>query len=323
MIIFLSGTSGFAGSHCVDFLLKNIPEAEIHGLLRWRSPLDNISHCVDKINLHYGDLEDLPSLIKILREIKPDIIIHFAAQSFVPYSFDAPIATLNANCIGTCNLLEATKEVQSKDMCDPVVGIISSSEVYGQVLEHEIPIKETNSFRPCSPYAVSKVCEDMLALQYWLSYGIKTIRARIFTYTGPRRGWVFILSNFAKQIAQIEAGLQEPVVYVGNLDSVRTFADVRDIVRALWLLVNKCEYGDVYNIGGDNTMTVGEMLNKLIALSTWDNIEIEVDPERLRPADVTLQIPCIDKFVSCTGWKPEIPFEKTLQDTLDYWREKI
>jgi len=318
--VFVSGATGFVGSHLIDYLLT-MDDIEVHGLLRWRSPLDNIAHCVDKVNLHYGDLEDLPSLQKIIKDVKPDYVFHLGAQSYVPYSFGVPVGTLQTNCIGTCNLLEAIKNV--KEVCDPVVHICSSSEVYGQVKEDEIPITENNPLRPCSPYAVSKVCEDMLGLQYWLAYGIKTIRTRMFTHTGERRGSVFVLSNFAKQIAQIEDGLQEPVVYVGNLDSVRTFADVKDTVRAYWLLVNKCEYGEVYNIGGNVTMTIREMLNKLMVLSTWENIEIEVDTERLRPADVTLQIPCIDKFVSKTGWKPIIPFEKTLQDTLDYWREKI
>jgi GDP-D-mannose dehydratase len=179
----------------------------------------------------------------------------------------------------------------------------------------------TPPFRPASPYAVSKVAEDMLAFQYWLSWQIRTIRTRMFTHTGPRRGEVFVVSAFARQIAAIEAGLLPPVVKVGNLDSIRTFLDVRDAVKAYWLLVDKCPPGEVYNIGGVETMTVGEMLNRLLKLSKVKNIDVEVDQERLRPSDVTLQIPCIDKFTRATGWKPEIKFEKTLEDTLDYWRD--
>jgi len=204
---------------------------------------------------------------------------------------------------------------------DPIIHICSSSEVYGQVKEDEVPIKEGNPFRPSSPYAVSKVGEDMLAYQYWLSWKIKTIRTRMFTHTGPRRGEVFVVSNFAKQIASIEAGKESPVIKVGNLKSIRTFLDVRDAVKAYWLLVNKCPPGEVYNIGGVETMTVGEMLDRLLKLSKTKNIGVEVDQSRLRPSDVTLQIPCIDKFVEATGWKPEIRFEKTLKDTLDYWRD--
>jgi GDP-D-mannose dehydratase len=192
--------------------------------------------------------------------------------------------------------------------------------VYGQVREDEIPIREDNPLRPASPYAVSKVGEDMLALQYWLSWKIKTIRTRMFTHTGPRRGEVFVVSSFAKQIASAEAGLTEPVVYVGNLDSVRTFADVRDAVRAYWLISEKCRPGEVYNIGGIETMTIGQMLDRLLEMSTLKDIKVQVDPGRLRPSDVTLQVPCIDKFHEATGWRPEIPFEKTLADTLEYWR---
>jgi len=161
----------------------------------------------------------------------------------------------------------------------------------------------------------------MLGFQYWLSWKIKTIRTRMFTHTGPRRGEPFIVSNFAKQIAAIEAEKQEPVIKVGNLKSIRTFLDVKDAVNAYWLMVNKCPAGEVYNIGGQETMTVGEMLNRLLKFSKVKDIKVEVDSARLRPSDVTLQIPCIDKFVKATGWKPEIKFEKTLEDTLNYWRD--
>ena len=229
--------------------------------------------------------------------------------------------TLQTNVIGTCNLLEAIKELKIAVDYDPIIHICSSSEVYGQVKEEEVPITEDVPLRPASPYAVSKVGEDRLSFQYWLSWQIKTITTRMFTHTGPRRGEVFVVSNFAKQIAAIEAGQASPVIRVGNLDSVRTFLDVKDAVKAYWLLVNKCPPGEVYNIGGVETMTVGEMLNRLIKLARVKDIKIEVDRERLRPSDVTLQIPCIDKFTAATGWKPEIKFDKTLEDTLNYWRE--
>jgi GDP-mannose 4,6-dehydratase len=322
MKIFITGITGFVGSHFVDYLVEN-ENIEIHGLARWRSPKDNISHCLDKINLHYGDLLDFSSLYNILEYIRPEYISHLAAQSYVPYSFDAPASTLDINGIGTCNLLEAIKILKEEDNYDPIIHICSSSEVYGQVEEKNIPIKEDCPFNPASPYAVSKVCEDMVALQYWLSYGIKTIRTRMFTHTGKRRGEVFVVSNFAKQIVEIEKGIKDPIIRVGNLDSIRTFADVKDTIRAYWLLMNKCKYGDVYNIGGNTTMTINEMLQKLIKLSTAKKIDIVVDKNRLRPSDVTLQIPCIDKFQKITGWKPEIPFDQTLEDTLNYWREKI
>lgn len=306
-----------------EYILSNFKETEVLGLVRWRAPLSNIKHIIGKIKLCYGDLLDLPSLKAILQEEKPDIIFHLAAQSYVDFSFVAPIATLQANVIGSANLLEAIRQLKRDIGYDPIVHICSSSEVYGQVKENEVPIKEENPFRPASPYAVSKVAEDMLGLQYWLSWKIKTIRTRLFTHTGARRGEVFAESTFAKQIASIEKGLIPPIVKVGNLDSIRTFLDVKDAVKAYWLLVNKCLSGEVYNIGGVETMSIGEMLNRLLKLSTTKNIKIEVDPSRLRPSDVTLQIPCIDKFKKETGWEPKIPFEETLNDLLNYWRKEL
>lgn len=319
--VLITGITGFVGSHLADYILADYPGTKIYGLARWRAPKDNILHILDKISLEPGDLSDMPSLIADLSKNKPDVIFHLAAQSYVPFSFTAPVATLNANVIGTCNLLEAVKELKSSAGYDPVIHVCSSSEVYGQVRENEVPIKEDNHFRPASPYAVSKVAEDMLAFQYWLSWQVKTIRTRMFTHTGPRRGEVFVVSTFARQIAAIEAGLAPPVVKVGNLDSIRTFLDVRDAVKAYWRLVEVCPPGEVYNIGGVETMTVGEMLNRLLKLAGTKNIKIEVDQSRLRPSDVTLQIPCIDKFTEATGWKPVIKFDKTLEDTLDYWRD--
>lgn len=319
--VFITGITGFVGSHLAEYVLSQQPGVAVLGLTRWRSPKDNIKSILPNITLCYGDLLDLPSLETILKEHRPDAIFHLAAQSYVDFSFLAPVSTLQTNVIGTANLLEAVKKLKSETGYDPVIHICSSSEVYGQVKEDEVPIKETNPFRPASPYAVSKVAEDMLGLQYWLSWKIKTIRTRMFTHTGNRRGEVFAESNFAKQIAAIEAGFQEPVIKVGNLNSIRTFLDVKDAVKAYWLLATICTPGQVYNIGGIETMTVGEMLNKLIALSTHKNIKVEIDPKRLRPSDVTLQIPSTETFAKETGWKPRIAFDSTLSDLLNYWRD--
>ncbi|MEK7507147.1 MAG: GDP-mannose 4,6-dehydratase [Patescibacteria group bacterium] len=321
--VFITGITGFVGSHLADYILANHPDTKIIGFLRWRSPKDNIKHILNKIQLEYGDLIDLSSIKSAINKHRPDAIFHLAAQSYVDFSFRAPVKTLEDNVIGTCNLLETVKELKLSSKYDPVIHVCSSSEVYGQVTKSEVPIKETNPFRPASPYAVSKVGEDMLALQYWLSWKIKTIRTRMFTHTGPRRGEVFALSNFAKQVAAIETGLQEPIIKVGNLKSVRTWMDVRDAVRAYWLLANKCKPGEVYNIGGVETMTIGQMLNMLLKLSARKDIKIVVDPARLRPSDVTLQIPSAAKFKKETSWKPKIQFKDTVKDTLDYWREHL
>jgi GDPmannose 4,6-dehydratase/GDP-4-dehydro-6-deoxy-D-mannose reductase len=318
MKVLITGITGMVGSHLAEYILSTLPEVEIHGLLRWRSPLDNIRHIVDRIQLHYAELRDLNSLILITRDIRPHRIFHLAAQSYVSTSYTAPADTLETNIIGTLNLLDAVRI----SGLDPLIHVCSSSEVYGQVAADEIPIRETNPLRPASPYAVSKVGEDMLAYQYFLSYGLKIIRTRMFTHTGPRRGDVFAESAFAKQIAEIEAGRCYNPMKVGNLDSVRTLSDVRDAARAYWLLLEKGTPGEVYNIGGTQSMTIGEMLTMLKKLAKC-SIEHQVAPELLRPSDVTLQIPDVSKFSDATGWKAEIPVEKTLSDLLDYHRMRI
>ena len=313
--VLITGITGFVGSHMADYLLD---EAEIVGLKRWRSPMDNVKQLIGKVKFYDGDLKDLSSMIILMKQEKPDIIYHFAAQSYVPVSFLMPSETLCDNILGTLNLLEAVRFVGIK----PIIIIASSSEVYGQVTKEDIPIKETCPLRPQSPYGVSKVGEDLISYQYFKSYGMKIVRTRLFSHTGKRRGELFSESNFAKQIALIEKGKQDAIIKVGNLDLIRTYLDVKDAVRAYWL-VKDCPAGEVYNIGGDRTMTVGDMLNYLISLSTVKNIKIEVDPSRLRPSDVTLQIPDVSKFKKETGWKPEVSFGTTMLDILNFWRERV
>jgi len=318
MRVLITGITGMVGSHLADYILADKPGVAVHGLVRWRSPMDNIRSIRERIQLHQGDLRDLNSLVAVLKEARPDRIFHLAAQSYVTVSFHQAADTLATNVVGTANLLDAVRLAG----LDPMIHICSSSEVYGQVTADEVPIRESNPFRPASPYAVSKVGEDMLALQYFLSWGIKTVRTRMFTHTGPRRGDVFAESTFARQIAEIEAGLRPNPVRVGNLDSVRTLADVRDAVRAYWLLLEKCPPGEVYNIGGLRTVTVGEILEHLKRLAKVP-IEHAVDPARLRPSDVTLQIPDISKFQTATGWRPRVTMEQTLADLLDYQRRQV
>jgi len=318
MNVLITGITGMVGSHLAEYLVAHESGCDVHGLVRWRSPRDNIVDVADRVTLHAGELRDLNSMVRVLKDVKPERIFHLAAQSYVDVSFQAPADTIHTNVIGTVNLLDAIRIAG----IDPLIHICSSSEVYGQVRPDETPIRETNTFRPASPYAVSKVGEDMVALQYFLSYKIKTIRTRMFTHTGPRRGDVFAESSFAKQIAEIETGVRQNPVKVGNLDSVRTVLDVRDAVRAYWMLLDHCEPGEVYNIGGNRTMTVGEILETLESLARVP-IRHEVDPARMRPSDVTLQIPDTTKFREATGWKPEIPPERTFADLLDYQRRRV
>lgn len=318
MRVLITGITGFAGSHLAEYILANHPDVRIFGFVRWRSRMDNIVHIQDKVELHEADIKDVISLKKALADIKPDRIFHLAAQSFVPASWRLPAETFAINAIGQINLFEALLSLK----LNPKIHIAGSSEEYGHVNPDEVPMKETNPLRPLSPYAVSKVAQDLLAYQYFKSYGMKTVRTRGFNHTGPRRGDVFVTSNFAKQIAEIEKGKKEPLIHVGNLGAKRDFTDVRDIVRAYWLAAEKGEDGEVYNVGTGKAMAMKEMLDILLSLSKA-KVKIKVDPERLRPSDVPILQSDCSKFVRLTGWKPQIPLEQTFKDLLNYWRERV
>lgn len=321
----ITGMTGMVGSHLADFLLRET-DWDVYGMQRWRSPLDNIEHLIPAINagervfVRYGDLNDQSSLMSVLKEVQPDYIFHLAAQSYPKTSFDAPVDTLNTNILGTCRLLESVRLLGQA----PVIHVCASSEVFGRVPKEKLPIHEECTFHPASPYAISKVGTDLIGRYYAEAYGMTVMTTRMFTHTGPRRGDVFAESTFAKQIAMIEAGLIAPAVKTGNLQSLRTWADVRDAVRAYYMLVTvNPSAGAYYNIGGTYSCTVGEMLETLLSLSTVKDISVETDEARLRVIDADLQVPDTRKFKEHTGWEPQIPFQTTMQDLLDYWRERI
>lgn len=322
----ITGITGMVGSHLAEHLIADT-DWEIFGLCRWRSPLDNLENLIpainagDRVNLIYGDLRDEISIFKAIEDSRPDYVFHLAAQSFPRTSFDAPLDTLETNVQGTARVLEALR----KHAPDAIVHVCASSEVFGRVPADKIPIDEECNFHPASPYAISKVGTDLLGRYYAEAYDMTVMTTRMFTHTGPRRGDVFAESTFAKQIAMIEAGMIEPVVKVGNLDSLRTIADVRDAVRAYHMLVTvNPQAGAYYNIGGTYSCSIGDILQALIQLSPRaDDIRVEVDPDRLRPIDADLQVPNTAKFEAHTGWTPEIPFETTISDLLNYWRERV
>jgi len=316
MKVLVTGVTGFAGSHLVDYILT-LPGVEVMGILRWRSRTENIEHFMDRVRLVECDLRDASSVRDVLGELKPDRIFHLAAQSFVPTSWTAPTESLITNVIGQLNIFEAVKKLHIM----PRIQLACSSEEYGMVYESELPIRESNPLRPLSPYAVSKVGQDMLGYQYFMSYKIPVIRTRGFNHEGPRRGPVFVCSDFAKQIADIEKGRRAPVVRVGNLDARRDFTDVRDVVRAYWLSLEKGEPGEVYNICSGKCWTIRAMLDMLLGM-TKAKITIESDAARMRPSDVPVLLGDATKFRKATGWEPAIPFEQTLRDLLDYWRER-
>ncbi len=314
----ITGITGFAGSHLAELLLAEHPDVQVFGTYRWRSRMENIEHLGDRVTLLEADLRDYTSMHGAVAKSRPDYIFHLAAQSFVPSSWSAPSETLATNVAGETNLFEAVRALE----IDPAIQIACSSEQYGLVLPTEVPIKETNPLRPLSPYAVSKVAQDFLGYQYFQSYGMRVIRTRGFNHTGPRRGQVFVTSNFCSQVAAIEAGLQEPVIRVGNIDAIRDFTDVRDMVRAYWLAVTRAKPGEVYNIASGEGITIRALLDKILALSQVE-VKVEVDPSRLRPSDVEILIGDSSKFRADTGWAPQIPFDQTVGDLLQYWRERM
>ena len=321
----ITGITGMVGSHLADFLLNNT-DWDVSGLVRWNDRMDNIEHLMYHINnkhridLVYGDINDLSSLLVAFEKTKPDYVFHLAAQSYPKTSFDSPLETLETNILGTAKVLDAIKILK----LDPVIHVCASSEVFGRVPKESLPIHEDVGFHPASPYAISKVGTDLIGRFYAEAYNMKVVTTRMFTHTGPRRGDVFAESTFAKQIAMIEAGILRPVIKVGNLDSLRTWSDVRDAVRAYYMLVTKNPIpGEYYNIGGSYTCSIKQMLDHLLSLSTVENIRVEIDPERLRPIDADLQIPDTSKFKTHTGWSPVIEFEQTMEDLLNYWREQV
>jgi len=316
MRILITGISGFVGSHLAEYELSI--GMEITGAIRHRSNLKNIERIKNDIGLVECDVTDSFSVVKMIREVKPDIIHHLAAQSFVPTSWRSPQETLNVNIMGTVNILEA-----SRLYCpEAIIHLTGSSEEYGLVLKDEIPIKETNPLRPMSPYGVSKVAEDLLGQQYHHSYDMKIIISRAFNHEGARRGKEFVTSQFARQTIMFERK-QTNEILVGNTEAIRDFSDVRDIVRAYWLLTQKGLAGEVYNICSGKGTRMTELLMMFLELRTRrDQVTIRGDASRIRPSDVPVLIGDNSK-IKKLGWKPEIPLEETVAWMMDYWREEI
>jgi len=319
MRVLITGITGFVGSHLAEYILANHPDVELFGIRRWRSRIENVEHLLDQVRILECNLVDSSSVKAVIADIRPDKVFHLAAQSFVPSSWNAPAESITTNIIGQLNIFEALRETK---LLDTWVQIACSSEEYGMVYSDEVPIRETNPLRPLSPYAVSKVGQDVLAYQYYMSYGIKAVRTRGFNHTGPRRGEVFVCSNFSKQVVEVEKKKRPPEIFVGNLEAKRDFTDVRDMVRAYWLATESCEPGDVYNICSGLSISIRELLDLVVSNSSVQ-IEIKPDPSRLRPSDVPLLLGDYSKFHKATGWKPTIPFRQTLSDIMDYWRERI
>ncbi|HUX75749.1 MAG TPA: GDP-mannose 4,6-dehydratase [Anaerolineae bacterium] len=310
----ITGAGGFVGGHLCAYLLAHT-DWELTGTV-YPHPVDAQPQ-EPRLRLKHADLRDPEGVQALVGELQPDTIFHLAAQSFVPVSFADPWDTLQNNIRAQLNLLEAVRR-SGRDVRVLVVG---SNEEYGAPKPEELPQTEESPLRPNNPYAVSKVAQDFLGLQYYLAYGLPVVRVRPFNHTGPGQAPRFVVPAFASQIARIEAGLQEPVMKVGNLEAARDFTDVRDIVRAYHLAASQGEPGEVYNLASGRPQSVRGLLEMLLSYSRTQ-IRVERDPSRYRPVDVPVVYGSAAKFRQRTGWEPQIPFEQTLRDTLAYWREQ-
>lgn len=314
-VALVTGISGFAGSFLAEELLRQ--GYTVHGT-HVSDDTKNLSEIKKDVELHKVDLSDFEQTKKCIEKASPDYIFHLAALTSPAESFKEPAKVMNANITAQMNVFEGVRSAN----IDPKILVTSSAEVYGMVEPQDLPVNENAPLRPGSPYAVSKIAQDFLGLQYFLSYGMKILRVRPFNHVGPRQTPQFVIPAFASQIAEIEKGAQKPVLTVGNLDARRDFTDVRDMVKAYVLVIEKGEIGEVYNIGSGKSRRIGEILDQLLVLSTV-SIEVELDPGKLRPSDIPNIYSDNSKIEAATGWKTEIDFEKTLKDTLDYFRDNV
>ncbi len=318
MRVLITGVTGFVGTWLARFLLEEVEDVELWGLARWSSDRTPLEPLAPRLRFLAGDLTDGPSLVRALKESRPHVIFHLAASSTVAASWSTPAEILEVNVVGQARLFEALRALELA----PVVVVPGSAEAYGRVDPARCPLTEDEPFAPVSPYAVSKAAQDLMAYQYHAAWGLPVIRMRPFNHTGPGRPDRFVASSFARQLAGMEAGLVPPELRVGNLDAVRDFTDVRDVVRAYWLAATRGEPGAAYHVCSGRPVSVRELLDTLISLSTVTP-RVEVDPERLRPVDIPVLWGSAARLAAATGWEPRIPLERTLADLLDHWRGRV
>jgi len=313
----ITGITGFAGSHLTEYLMQQ-EDTEVCGLSLSGECLDDGSPICEGVQVFACDIRDGEETALLVRETHPDEIYHLAALAAVGSSWSRPAETLTNNMVAQLNVLEAAVQLEPR----PRVLIIGSSDEYGLVKPEELPVGEDNPLRPGSPYAVSKITQDYLGYQYHLSYGLEVVRLRPFNHIGPRQRPGFVVPDFAKQIAEAEAGLREPAMQVGNLSAERDFSDVRDIVRGYYLALQRGKPGEVYNLGSGKAHSIQKILDMLLEMSEV-SIQVESDPARMRPSDVPTVVCDASRFRQRTGWEPRIPLRQTLQDVLNYWRVRV
>lgn len=315
--VFITGITGPVGSFLADYLLT-LPDVEIHAFKRWRSDPRPIAHLYGQVTFHEGDIEDPYAVARAVEHARPDRVYHLAAQSYPSESWDAPITTMRTNVEGTINLLEAVRRHCPASR----VHIAGSSAEYGWVEPDEVPIAETHALRPASPYGVSKVAAELTGLQYHDSYGLHVVVTRSFNHVGPRQGDRCSIQTFCRQMAAIEAGRQEPVMLVGNLEARRDFTHTFDVARALWLLLDRGAPGQVYNLCSGQATRIGDIV-AMVQQQGRVPVEVRVDPARLRPSDEPILMGDNRKLHAATGWEPHIAMVQIVSELLDYWRTKM
>lgn len=313
MKVLVTGVAGFVGGHMAEFLRTEHAGAEVFGIVRPHGTAQ--TSLPGRVAVIEADLEDAAAVEAALDLVHPDRIVHLAAQSSPQDSWNDPAGTIRTNVLGLLNLLEAVR----KRALSPRILVVGSAEEYGRVDARELPVGEDAALRPATPYAVSKVSQGYLALQYALAFQMGIIRTRTFHHTGPGRGEAFAESSFARQIAEIEAGRRPAVIAVGNLEAVRDFSDVRDVVRAYWALLDHGNAGEVYNVCSGKGIRLRDLLRELIEAAGVD-VELRVDPDRLRPSDIPALVGDPTRLRDATGWAPRVPLSETLRDLLQYWR---
>lgn len=314
MRVLITGVGGFVGGHLARHLMDIQPDIEIHGTVIDPPPSTTTALAA----CHFVDMKDEYALRDLIAQIQPVTIYHLAAQAFVPRSFEDPWETLENNIRAQLNVIQACLKLNIQ----PRMLIIGSAEIYGAVQPNELPIREDAPLRPSSPYSVSKVTQDMLGLQYFLSHRLPILRARPFNHLGPGQNERFVAPDFALQIARIEAGLHDPVIHVGDLSAQRDFTDVRDVVRAYRLIMERGTPGEVYNIASGKAYSVQTLLDTLLSFTTA-HIQVKVDPVRVRPTEIPILRGDASRLRQATGWEPHLSFEDTLRDVLEDCRQRI
>lgn len=319
MRVLVTGIEGFVGSHLAEFL-QTIGGVEVHGTILDPALTSNIKTIQQSLHLHPADILDGNRLLDLVEEIKPDRIFHLAGQAFVPTAFADPVTTFQANIMGGVNVLEASRLSKTKTGAGPSVLVVSTGEVYGRI--QHLPITEDFPLSPNNPYAASKASIDLIAQQYRASFGLQVVVARPFNHVGPRQNPLFVCSDFGKQFAEIAAGKRPPELHVGNIHAQRDFTDVRDVVKAYWLLLESNTKEVVYNVCSGQPLSI-EMLLSMFQEISGVSVNVVPEKQRMRPYDVPVVIGSYDRLRRATGWMPTLPIRQTLQDVYEYWKRQI